>query len=98
MVPLVENHGSAYFEVSGNTDSTGSARANQSLSEQRANAVVAFLVEQWEFSRDRFIVRGNGSSSPLCDEASPEEGMSLEDCRTRNRSTRVAILQRHDGE
>lgn len=98
MVPLVENHGSAYFEVSGNTDSTGSARANQTLSEQRANAVVAFLVEQWEFSRERFIVRGNGSSSPLCDESSPEEGMSLDDCRTRNRSTRVAILQRHDSE
>lgn len=98
MVPLVENHGSAYFEVSGNTDSTGGARANQALSEQRANAVVAFLVEQWEFSRDRFIVRGNGSSSPLCDESAPEEGMSLEDCRTRNRSTRVAILQRHDSE
>ncbi|MEM7609554.1 MAG: phosphate ABC transporter substrate-binding/OmpA family protein [Myxococcota bacterium] len=98
MVPLIENHGSAYFEVSGNTDSTGSARVNQPLSEQRASAVVEYLVEQWEFERERFIVVGNGSEKPLCNEDSPEEGMSEEDCRSRNRTTRVAILQRNTPE
>jgi outer membrane protein OmpA-like peptidoglycan-associated protein len=94
MVPLVESHGSAYFEVSGNTDSTGSRATNQRLSEQRAQAVVEYLVAQWEFPRERFVVKGNGPDQPLCNEASPEEGMSLEDCRARNRATRVAVLAR----
>ncbi|MEM9069686.1 MAG: phosphate ABC transporter substrate-binding/OmpA family protein [Myxococcota bacterium] len=95
MVPLIENHGSAYFEVSGNTDSTGSRSVNQRLSRERAQAVVDYLVAQWEFPTERFIIVGNGSSKPLCDEGSPDEGLSLEDCQARNRATRVAILQRH---
>jgi len=96
MVPLIESHGSAYFEVSGNTDSTGSRAANARISRERAQAVVDFLVEQWEFPAERFIVVGNGPDKPLCDESAPEEGMSMEDCRARNRTTRVAILQRHE--
>jgi outer membrane protein OmpA-like peptidoglycan-associated protein/ABC-type nitrate/sulfonate/bicarbonate transport system substrate-binding protein len=94
MVPLIENHGSAYFEVSGNTDSTGSRAVNQKLSLQRAEAVVKYLVEQWEFDRSRFRVQGNGPDKPLCNEQAPEEGMSLEDCQAANRTTRVAVLAR----
>ena len=96
MVPLIESHGSAYFEVSGNTDSTGSRGANQRLSQQRADAVVNYLIEQWEFNRERFIVAGNGSDKPLCNERQPDEGLDLDACRARNRTTRVAILQRHE--
>jgi NitT/TauT family transport system substrate-binding protein len=94
MVPLIENHGSAYFEVSGNTDSTGSRAVNQKLSLQRAEAVVKYLVDQWEFDRSRFRVQGNGPDKPLCNEQAPEEGMSLEDCQAANRTTRVAVLAR----
>jgi NitT/TauT family transport system substrate-binding protein len=96
MVPLIENHGSAYFEVSGNTDATGNRAANVRLSQQRANAVVEYLVAQWEFPRERFVVTGNGPDQPLCNEQAPEEGMSIEDCRARNRTTRVGVLQRHE--
>jgi outer membrane protein OmpA-like peptidoglycan-associated protein/ABC-type nitrate/sulfonate/bicarbonate transport system substrate-binding protein len=92
MVPLIENHGSAYFEVSGNTDSTGSTAANQTLSERRANAVTAYLVEQWEFEAARFVVQGNGESKPLCNEQAWDgEYESLDDCRAANRSTRLAV-------
>jgi outer membrane protein OmpA-like peptidoglycan-associated protein/ABC-type taurine transport system substrate-binding protein len=95
MVPLIENNGNAYFEVSGNTDSTGSLAANMRLSKQRAKAVVDYLAEQWEFSRDRFKIVGNGPNKPLCDEANPgEEGVDLEGCREMNRSTRLAVLTR----
>ena len=94
MVPLIENHGSAYFEVSGNTDSTGSRATNQKLSLARAEAVVKYLKEQWEFDPSRFVVVGNGPDKPLCDEQKPEEGLSLEDCQARNRTTRVAVLSR----
>jgi outer membrane protein OmpA-like peptidoglycan-associated protein len=95
MVPLIENNGSAYFEVSGNTDSTGARAANQRLSQQRADAVVGYLIKQWDFPRERFLVSGNGPDKPLCDERKPEaEGLSLEECRAANRSTRVAVLAR----
>ena len=95
MVPLIESHGSAYFEVSGNTDSTGTTSVNDRLSTQRAQAVVDYLVTQWEFPRERFVVVGNGSRRPLCDERHPEvEELSLDDCRGLNRATRLAVLAR----
>ncbi len=95
MVPFIENNGSAYFEVSGNTDSTGSRETNMRLSRARAQAVVDYLVKQWEFVPARFQVVGNGPDRPLCNEASPgAEGLDLEACRAANRSTRVAVLTR----
>ena len=93
MVPFIENNGKAYFEVSGNSDSTGAREVNQRLSEVRARAVVDYLVTQWEFPRERFKIVGNGPDRPLCNEANAAaEGLSLEDCRALNRSTRVAVF------
>lgn len=94
MVPFIENNGSAYFEISGNTDSVGAAGTNLRLSQQRANAVVDYLVKQWEFDRKRFKIVGNGSDKPLCPEASAStEGMSLDECRALNRTTRIAVFR-----
>ena len=95
MVPLIENNGSAYFEVSGNTDSTGSRRRNMRLSRARADAVVRYLTDEWEFERERFVVVGNGPNKPLCKERrARSEGMTRKQCRAVNRSTRLAILAR----
>lgn len=93
MVPFIENNGSAYFEVGGNTDSVGSAAANQALSQARAKAVADYLEKQWEVPRARLKVMGYGSSRPLCDEARPEAAdMTLDACRALNRSTRLAVF------
>ena len=95
MVPLIENNGAAYFEVSGNSDSTGGAQSNKALSKRRAQAVVDYLVTQWEFETERFVIVGNGEEKPLCDEKNPEdEGLTLDECRAANRTTRLAILAR----
>jgi NitT/TauT family transport system substrate-binding protein len=92
MVPFIENNGQAYFELSGNSDSTGNHGSNVLLSEQRAKAVADYLIGQWEFPRERFKVVGNGPDQPLCNEANPgAEGVSLEDCRASNRTTRIAV-------
>ena len=92
MVPFIENNGKAYFEVSGNTDSTGSRESNQRLSAARARAVVDYLAKQWEFPRERFKIVGYGPDRPLCNEVNTAiEGMSLEDCRAINRTTRIAV-------
>ena len=93
MVPFIESNGKAYFEVSGNSDSTGAREVNLRLSAARARAVVDYLVTQWEFPRERFKIVGNGPDRPLCVEASAaSEGLSLEDCRAMNRTTRVAVF------
>ena len=95
MVPLIDNNGSAYFMVSGNTDSTGSRKKNLALSKRRAQAVVNYLVKEWDIPKERFIVQGNGPDQPLCNEKNPaEEGMTLEECRAQNRTARLAIYSR----
>ena len=92
MVPFIENNGKAYFEVSGNSDSTGAREVNMRLSEARARAVVGYLASQWEFPSERFKIVGNGPDRPLCNEANAAaEGLSMEDCRAMNRTTRVAV-------
>ncbi|MGR9108839.1 MAG: OmpA family protein, partial [Gammaproteobacteria bacterium] len=95
MVPFIEGNGSAYFIVSGNTDSTGARELNMRLSRQRSESVVNYLVDQWEFDRSRFVVEGNGPDKPLCNENNPAgENLGLEECRAMNRTTRVAVLSR----
>jgi len=95
MVPFIENNGSAYFELSGNTDSVGSAGANMVLSQQRSKAVAEYLEKQWEIPRARLRVTGYGSSRPLCNEADHAgAGMTLDECRGLNRSTRLAVFSK----
>lgn len=95
MVPFIENNGSAYFEVSGNTDSTGARDTNMRLSTARAQSVVDYLVRQWDFPKERFKVVGQGPDKPICDESNPgADNLSLEDCRALNRTTRVAVFTR----
>jgi outer membrane protein OmpA-like peptidoglycan-associated protein/ABC-type nitrate/sulfonate/bicarbonate transport system substrate-binding protein len=95
MVPFIENNGSAYVEISGNADSTGSDAINKPLSLKRAQSVADYLVKQWEFPVARFKVIGNGSDKPICNERNPAaDGLTLDDCRAANRTTRVAILRK----
>lgn len=95
MVPFIENNGAAYFELSGNSDSVGSRDTNVRLSYARAQAVVNYLHEQWEFPKARFKIVGNGPDKPLCNEADPAaENLSLDECRAMNRSTRIAVFAR----
>ncbi|NCG21064.1 MAG: OmpA family protein [Rhodobacterales bacterium] len=97
VVPLIENNGSAYFQVSGNTDSTGGRAGNIQLSKKRAASVVNYLVVEWEFDAARFEILGNGPDKPLCDEKNPasyEEGTDLEMCRKLNRTVRVGVNAR----
>lgn len=93
MVPFIENNGKAYIEISGNTDSVGSDSVNKPLSQRRAAVVVEYLVKQWDFPAARFKIVGNGSSKPICNEGNPSaDGLSAEDCRAENRTTRVGVF------
>jgi len=63
-VPIAQNF-TNYIRVEGNTDNTGSAKVNIDLSKRRAQAVVDYLVKQYSFDKNRFIVVGNGSKDAI---------------------------------
>ncbi|MCI5130795.1 MAG: hypothetical protein D3904_04575, partial [Candidatus Electrothrix sp. EH2] len=54
------------FEVAGYTDSMGSSRINQRLSQQRAQAVRTFLIEQG-IARELLVSKGYGERNPIAD-------------------------------
>lgn len=62
------------FSVEGHTDSTGSPRKNQALSERRAQSVAEYLALQHNVEKERLAAVGKGSSEPLIPEkpAAPE--------------------------
>ncbi|MCB0807166.1 MAG: OmpA family protein [Bacteroidales bacterium] len=72
-------------EISGHTDNTGSEATNQKLSENRAKAVVEYLVRKG-ISQDRVIYKGYGSSEPVADN-NTYEGRQL------NRRTEFKIVE-----
>ena len=61
---LIKNPRIKRVEVQGHTDNTGTAERNKQLSEDRANAVVAWLTSHG-VSSDRLVGRGYGQSKPI---------------------------------
>ena len=84
LVALMEQNPKLRISLEGHTDSEGSDRDNQLLSERRAASVRAYLVDAG-ISNDRLEARGYGQSRPLADNSS-EEG------RQQNRRTELRIL------
>lgn len=71
------------IEIQGHTDDSGSAAYNQSLSEQRAQAVKRYLRTQHGVDGDRLLAKGYGESRPITANSNATE-------RARNR--RVDIV------
>ena len=68
---VLEKNPSVKLEVAGHTDSTGSAALNQRLSEQRAQAVLEYLVSKG-IDRDRLSAKGYGLTKPIATNATPQ--------------------------
>lgn len=74
------------IEVGGHCDSRGEAGTNQALSEARARAVVAFLIEQFPaLAGDRLVAKGFGQSKPVAANDTPAN-------MARNRRVEFIIL------
>jgi NitT/TauT family transport system substrate-binding protein len=71
-------------DIDGNTDSTGAAAHNVTLSKERAEAVKKYLVEKFTFPSVRMRTTGNGSNNPVADNATPEG-------REKNRRTDIKV-------
>lgn len=67
---LKENQG-LKFSVEGHTDSDGDEKANQKLSEERAQSVISKMVE-FGIATDRLTVKGYGESKPIDSNLTPE--------------------------
>ena len=71
IVTLMTENPDLKFSVEGHTDSTGNATSNQTLSEQRSQAIVAKLVELG-IAQDRLTAVGKGQNSPIADNNTDE--------------------------
>ena len=86
VLPQLQIAGGMYARVEGNTDSIGDYSANQSLSQRRAAAIVAYLVTRG-IPAERLVARGNGSAAPIATNRTPEG-------RAQNRRTDVLFIRR----
>jgi outer membrane protein OmpA-like peptidoglycan-associated protein/tetratricopeptide (TPR) repeat protein len=84
LVKLLKDVPSLKIELSGHTDNTGSASGNNKLSQDRANAVVAYLVGKG-ISKSRLTAKGYGSSRPVASNNTAEG-------RQQNRRTEFEII------
>jgi outer membrane protein OmpA-like peptidoglycan-associated protein len=73
------------LEIQGHTDNTGGAAANLKLSQDRAAAVRAHLVQTYDIANDRLTTAGYGDTKPIADNAT-------EDGRSQNR--RVELVKK----
>ena len=62
LAALVQRNPKAAFSIEGHTDATGTPEYNQRLSERRAEAVKAWLVEKFSIPSERIQTVGLGSS------------------------------------
>lgn len=83
LVKLMKDVPNLKIEISGHTDNTGSATFNETLSQQRAEAVVTYLTSKG-IAANRMIAKGYGSSKPVA-------ANSSEDGRQQNRRTEFEI-------
>jgi len=71
VVTYLNNHADVNVTVDGYTDSTGSDKINQPLSQKRADAAKAYLVSKG-IAEGRMTTRGFGSASPIADNKTKE--------------------------
>jgi outer membrane protein OmpA-like peptidoglycan-associated protein len=77
--------GGMSVRIEGNTDSVGDADENQTLSEQRAKAIVEYLASKG-IASSRMVARGNGARNPLATNSTAEG-------RAMNRRTDILFIR-----
>jgi outer membrane protein OmpA-like peptidoglycan-associated protein len=85
VLPELEIAKGMVVRIEGNTDSIGDRKGNQALSQLRAQAIVDYLVKRG-IPVERLVARGNGASSPLATNDTPEG-------RAKNRRTEILFIR-----
>jgi NitT/TauT family transport system substrate-binding protein len=76
----------ARVRINGHTDNVGNPNTNQRLSERRAKSVADYLVNEYGFDRNRFVIVGKGQYEPIADNTN-DEG------RAKNRRTELQLIK-----
>lgn len=83
---LAANESIFLVEVAGHTDNVGGADPNKSLSQRRAEAVVAYLSDKKGIDRKRLVAKGYGQEKPIADNKTAKG-------RQQNRRVEFVILK-----
>ena len=86
LIKLLDKNKTMKIEISGHTDNVGDDNSNFILSQNRANAVYNYLIEQ-KIPSDRLTFKGYGKTQPIADN-NTEEG------RAQNRRTEFMVISK----
>ncbi len=95
LVDFLKKNPSLKIEVGGHTDTRGDAKANQILSQERANAVVDYLVSKG-IAENRMIAKGYGETKPIYPDAAIDKMATekeKEAAHQENRRTEYRIIK-----
>lgn len=59
-------------EIGGHTDASGNEKANQAISEKRAQSAMKYLQDKFNIPENRMTVKGYGATKPIADNATLE--------------------------
>ena len=76
LADLMKSDPKLKIQVTGHTDSTGNAAANQALSQRRAGSVMRVLVERYHADAGRLSAKGYGPDQPMA-ENDTEQGRAI---------------------
>ncbi|MEM6894965.1 MAG: OmpA family protein [Bacteroidota bacterium] len=85
IIQILNEYPTAKFTVEGHTDSVGSAKLNQKLSEERANSVRDFLIDKG-IGADRLNAIGYGEDKPIATN-------NTRSGRTQNRRVEINLIK-----
>ena len=69
---MLAEHPELKLAVEGHTDNTGTAAANQALSQKRAQAIVSYLTTTFQVAAGRLTPKGMGQTKPVGTNDTPE--------------------------
>lgn len=82
---LLRDNPQIKVEIGGHTDPAGSEKANQVLSEKRAQSAKKYLMDKFNIADNRLMVKGYGATKPIADNRT-EEG------RAKNRRVEIRVI------
>ena len=82
---LLKENPQIRVEIGGHTDPSGSEKANQLISEKRAQSAKKYLMDKFGIADNRLVVKGYGSTKPIADNRT-QEG------RSKNRRVEVRVI------
>jgi outer membrane protein OmpA-like peptidoglycan-associated protein len=69
---LLRDNPKVKVEIGGHSDSTGSDKSSQNISEKRALSAKKYLQDKFNIADDRLTVKGYGSAKPIADNKTKE--------------------------